>query len=309
MNGNGQIEKPEEKVFQLNTETSTDDLLSQLSIKKRFNNTGIQIERAKKLMLHISLFVLTCLATWYVGGLWYAVAIMTILTAHEMGHYLMCRKYKIKVTLPFFIPFPLRDFNPFGTLGAVIKIGERLPTRKAIFDVGITGPLSGLFFTIPALIIGLRLSAVAETSRIDPGIFHLGESFLFAQLSRWIIGDIPDGYELMLHPVAYAGWVGLFVTALNLLPIGQLDGGHVMYALFGSKSEIVFKIMLAIFSIISAIFYPGWLLFIIMIIIVGYRHPPAVYSNTKINPKRVVIGYLTFIIFVLSFTPVPFYFT
>ncbi|MBN1154209.1 site-2 protease family protein [candidate division KSB1 bacterium] len=309
MNGNGRFKKSDDDYEQMSPLDLPEPIISQPEFKLSVNPSEAKLSFIKTLALHVSLFLLTFFSTWYTAGLWYAIAIMTILLAHEMGHYLMCRRYHIRATLPYFIPFPLRDFNPFGTLGAVIKIGERLPTRKSIFDIGVAGPLSGLFFTIPILLLGLKLSSLVETNTLDPGMFHLGESFLFAQFSKLMIGEIPDGYEILLHPLAYAGWVGLFVTALNLLPIGQLDGGHVMYALFGNKSSKIVKYILALFAIYSAIFYWGWTIFIILIISIGYRHPPAVYNNTTIDTKRKIIGYATLLIFIISFTPIPFYFT
>ena len=191
--------------------------------------------RTNKIFIHIMLFVLTIGSTWLAHGVWYAVAIVSILLAHEMGHYLMCRKYKIPATLPYFLPFPFPALNPFGTMGAVIKMEGRIPTRKALFDVGAAGPIAGLVLTIPALIIGLKLSTVIKVDQTPEFSIYLGESFLFSQLSKLIIGNLEQGYDVVLHPVAFAGWAGLFVTALNLLPIGQLDGGHILYALFGRK--------------------------------------------------------------------------
>ena len=221
----------------------------------------------------------------------------------------MCRKHNIRATLPYFLPFPFPPLNPFGTLGAVIKIEERIPNRKALFDVGVAGPLAGLFFTIIALIIGLKLSSIVKISSLSPNTLYLGESVLFSQLSRLIIGELPEGYDIVLHPIAFAGWAGLFVTALNLLPIGQLDGGHLLYAIFGQNSEKIYKMVLGIFVIICAVWYPGWILLIILLIWFGYRHPPPTDDFTPLDNKRRIIGYITFMIFIISFTPVPFYFS
>jgi membrane-associated protease RseP (regulator of RpoE activity) len=184
----------------------------------------------------------------------------------------------------------------------------RIPNRKALFDVGAAGPLAGLVFTIPALIIGLKLSRVIETTETTPYMIYLGESFLFSQLSKLIIGELPQNYDVVLHPVAFAGWAGLFVTALNLLPIGQLDGGHILYAIFGEKSKHVYKFFLGVFIIICAIWYQGWILLIILLILFGYRHPPPTDDYTPLDNKRRLIGYFIFAIFLMSFTPVPFYF-
>ena len=141
---------------------------------------------------------------------------------------------KVMVTLPYFIPLPL---PPFGTMGAVIKMGSRIPDRRALFDVGVAGPLAGLVMIIPSLIIGLHFSKVVEVSSIGSGTISLGNSLLFSFLTRISVGTLPPGQDVVLHPLAFAGWVGLLVTALNLLPIGQLDGGHIMYALFWKKSK------------------------------------------------------------------------
>jgi membrane-associated protease RseP (regulator of RpoE activity) len=265
--------------------------------------------KINRLYVHLILLVLTIFSTWLVYSIWYAVSIVIILFAHEMGHYLMCRRHKIRATLPFFIPFPFPMLNPFGTLGAVIKIEDRIPNRKALFDIGIAGPVAGLCFTIPALIIGLKLSTVVKVTEQSAGTLFLGDSLLFSQLSKLIIGKLPPNTDVALHPVAFAGWAGLFVTALNLMPLGQLDGGHVLYAIFGEKTATIFKIVLAIFIFICAIWYPGWLLFILLIIWFGYRHPPPIDDFTPINQGRRILGYIVFAIFLISFTPVPFYFT
>ena len=259
-------------------------------------------------LINVLLFILTIFSTWLVNGIWYSISIVTILLAHEMGHYLMCRKYHIRATLPFFIPFPFPLLNPFGTMGAVIKIEERIPNRKALFDVGIAGPLAGLAFTIPALIIGLKLSTIVVETEISSTSLYLGESFIFSQLSQLIIGNLPEGYDVALHPMAFAGWAGLFVTALNLLPLGQLDGGHIIYAIFGQDSTKIYKFVLGVFIVICAVWYPGWLMLIILLIWFGFRHPPPRDDFTPIDNKRRMLGYITFVIFLISFTPVPFYF-
>ncbi|MBD3288136.1 site-2 protease family protein [candidate division KSB1 bacterium] len=262
--------------------------------------------KRRRLLIHIGLFILTIGTTWLAHGMWYATAIVSILLAHEMGHYLMCRRYKIPATLPYFLPFPFPALNPFGTMGAVIKMEGRIPNRKALFDVGAAGPISGLILTIPALIIGLKLSTIVEVQQNPEYTIYLGESLLFSQLSKLIIGNVQEGYDIMLHPVAFAGWAGLFVTALNLLPIGQLDGGHILYALFGRKSKNIYKLSLFGFIFICAIWYPGWLLLIILLIWFGFRHPPPLDDFTKLDTRRRVLGYIIFVIFLLSFTPVPF---
>ena len=258
--------------------------------------------------INIILLLLTIGSTWLVNGFWYSIAIVIILLSHEMGHYLMCRKYNIRATLPFFLPFPLPQLNPFGTMGAIIKIKDRMPSRKALFDIGVAGPLAGLVFTIPALIIGLKLSTIVKIDTLSPTTLLLGESYVFSQLSRLTCGVIPEGYDIVLHPLAFAGWAGLFVTALNLLPIGQLDGGHVLYALFGPKSKNIYKLVLSAFITICAFWYPGWLLLILLLLWFGYRHPPPIDDYTPLDLKRKILGYIVLLIFLISFTPVPFSF-
>jgi membrane-associated protease RseP (regulator of RpoE activity) len=259
--------------------------------------------RSDKPQVNAILFVLTILSTWFAGGLWYSVAIVSILLAHEMGHYLMCRRYGIRATLPFFIPFPL---NPFGTLGAVIRMESRIPSRKALFDVGVAGPLAGLVLTIPAIVIGLQLSEIRPLTPDVVG-FSLGESLLFSFVAKWIKGVPPAGQDIFLHPLAFAGWTGLFVTALNLLPIGQLDGGHIIYAILGRRSRFVFLAALVGFIAICIFIFWGWFLMVLLLIFFGYRHPPTM-DETPLDGKRRALGIITFAIFLLSFTPKPFIF-
>ncbi len=259
-----------------------------------------------RLILHIGLFLLTIYSTYITHGILYSISIITILLAHEMGHYLMCRRYGIGATLPFFIPFPFPMLNPFGTMGAVIKMKGRIPNRRALFDIGAAGPLAGLVVTIPVLIIGLLKSNFVPNSEIPQGTLFLGESVLFSQLGKLILGPTPEGFDTMLHPMAFAGWAGLFVTALNLLPIGQLDGGHILYSIFGHKSEQIYRFTMGAFIIVCAVWYPGWLLLIILLLWFGYRHPAPENDFIPLDPKRKLIGYVTFCIFIISFIPVPF---
>lgn len=253
-------------------------------------------------VLNLLLFLLTLVTTYLAQGPWYSLAVVTLLFAHEMGHYLMCRRYHIPGTLPFFIPIPA-PFNPFGTMGAVIKMEGRIPHRQALFDVGIAGPLAGLFFTLIALVVGLSLpNPVASGS--EEGI-KLGIPLLFLGLAKLLNPELLTSPDTVLHPVAFAGWVGLFVTALNLLPIGQLDGGHVVYAIFGAKSKYIYRAALIGFGINTA-FYPPWIIFFILLVTFGLKHPPPVDETVPVDLKRKILAGFTFLIFVLAFIPFPF---
>ncbi len=255
-----------------------------------------------RMIVHVVLFVLTILSTYYQAGLWYCLAIMSILLVHEMGHYLMCRRYGVPATLPFFIPMPV--INPFGTMGAIIQMKGAIPSRKALFDIGAAGPIAGLILSVPAIYFGLQFSEIIKASDMEGYGFILGESLMFRAIGYLAIGKVPENYDTIIHPLAYAGWAGLFVTSLNLLPIGQLDGGHIIYSMMGKnakKANIGFMVVLAG----MVVFFPGWALLLGLLLVFGRRHPAPVDDVTPLDRKRRMMGILVFIIFVLSFTPVP----
>jgi membrane-associated protease RseP (regulator of RpoE activity) len=257
----------------------------------------------RSLVPHVVLFLLTILSTYIIGGFVYSLAILSILVAHETGHYLASRKYGVPSSLPYFIPFPL---PPFGTLGAVIRTKGTIPHRKALFDIGSSGPLCGLALAIPAVVVGLLLSNVVNVSQPVANSFSLAGSPLFTFLQRLTIGVTPPGTDVVLHPIGYAGWVGLFITSLNLLPTGQLDGGHIIYALFGRHSKIIFRLTLVGITLISLIYNVGWLLLVIILLFIGYKHPPPLDDTTPLDWRRKAIGALAFVIFFTAFTPIPF---
>lgn len=254
------------------------------------------------MVIRITLFILTCLSTWFVQGFAYSIAIMSILLSHEMGHYLMSRRYGIPSTLPFFIPFPL---SPFGTFGAVIKMKGFITSKRALFDIGVAGPLAGFIVAIPFAVLGIKWSTIQAISPDMPYI-QLGDPLLFKILQKLIVGDIPAGYDLILHPFGYAGWVGLFVTALNLLPVGQLDGGHVLYAVFGTKSKWIFMAVIFLLALTAVFYNPGWLLLVVLLLIFGMRHPEPIDTETGLDSRRKIIALVILLIFVLCFTPTPF---
>ncbi|HVN98278.1 MAG TPA: site-2 protease family protein [Syntrophorhabdaceae bacterium] len=255
-----------------------------------------------RLWLHILLFFLTICTTFFVGGPLYSLAIMTILLSHEMGHYFMTRRYGVPSTLPYFIPFPM---SPFGTFGALIRMKGNMTDRKALFDIGVAGPLAGFVVSLPFIILGIKLSKV-EVVVNGPGFEQLGDPLLFKILEGMIVGEIPRSFDLVLHPFAYAGWVGLFVTALNLLPVGQLDGGHVLYSVFGDRSRTVYRMVIVMLLALAVFYNPGWLFVSILLLIFGRHHPPPFDTETGLDTKRKVIAVIVLAIFVLSFMPAPF---
>lgn len=267
------------------------------------------VPRKRNVWIHVALFVLTIFSTYlvglsdgWIGAAWYSIGIITILLAHEMGHYLMAKKHGVPTTLPYFIPMPL---PPFGTMGAIIKMEGRIPDRRALFDVGVAGPLAGLALIIPAILVGLKLSRVVEISSLGEGMMPLGDSLLFSFLTRVAVGTLPEGQDILLHPLAFAGWVGLLVTALNLLPIGQLDGGHIMYALFWRKSRFISTVFYMVLLYVCLFYFVGWFPLIVVLTIIR-RHPPTMNDSIMLDRKRRIVGILALVLFVLAFTPVPF---
>ena len=255
--------------------------------------------------LHLLLFLLTIFTTYAVqGSLAYTTALIAILLFHEMGHYVAARYYEVPASLPYFIPFP----NLFGTFGAVIKMQGRIPHRKALFDIGIMGPFLGVVVAIPAAFIGIMLSDVVDLSTLDPNVrsVSLGDSLLFSFFSHVIHGDVPEGFDLRLHPLGFAGWAGLLVTAINLLPIGQLDGGHVIYALFGKKSQVIYKIIFTAFCIFAFVYNKQWLFFAVLVLfLTRLQHPPTIDDRAPIGKRRFMYGILALVFFILTFPPNP----
>jgi membrane-associated protease RseP (regulator of RpoE activity) len=243
-------------------------------------------------------------ASFWLHGLWYSATVLAILGSHEMGHYLACRRYDVDASLPFFLPAPL----PLtGTLGAFIRIRQRIPTKVALFDIGIAGPLAGFIVAVPCLLIGLSLSRVVALPEEFTG-FELGEPLLFKLFSWLVWGTLPDGYSLNMHPMAFASWFGLIATALNLFPIGQLDGGHISYAVLGRRSTYVTVGMVAI-AVGLTVFSLSWLVWtammVVMLCVFGPHHPPTLDEHEPIDDTRVLLAAVALLMFVLCFTPAP----
>jgi len=232
-------------------------------------------------------------------GLPFSLTLMTILLAHEFGHYLACRYYRVDASLPYFIPFP----SFIGTLGAFIRIRSPIYSRQVLFDIGIAGPLAGFVFLLPALAIGLAYS------KILPGVANRGDLVMGVPPLMWLLDKaIFPGIstaDIYLHPVARAAWVGIFATALNLLPIGQLDGGHILYSFVGDRHKLLSKIFVAALLPLGLFTrYWPWFLWAVLLYIFCLRHP-SIFDSSRLSPGRRWLGYLALAIFVLCFMATP----
>ena len=239
------------------------------------------------------------------GGLLYSGAVLAILGAHEMGHYLACRYYDVDATLPFFLPFPLLSIS--GTLGAVIRIREPFPNRKVLFDIAVAGPLAGFAVLVPLLIFAISQSTIVHGPPPESGLFF-GEPLLF-RLLEWIrFGATGDNVQLNLHPIGFAAWFGMLATAWNLLPFGQFDGGHLTYATLGHRSRY-FTLATAVASIGMCFVSVTWMLMtammVAMIYFMGPNHPRPLDDYTPIGTGRTILAIVALVVFVLCFTPVP----
>ena len=269
--------------------------------------------------LHLTLFVLTFLSTLIAGalfqkgvnifnepwriieGLPFSLTLMTILLSHELSHYFASKRHHTKATLPYFIPAP----SLIGTFGAFIKMKSPIITRKALIDIGAAGPIAGFVLSVIAVIAGLKYSSVIPVTDTQ-SILSLGDSLLFSLLSRLVMGVTPESHEILLHPVAFAGWIGLFVTSLNLIPIGQLDGGHISFAFFGERHKFISLTLVGTLLLMGFFFWEGWALWGVVMIVLGLRHPPVIYWEVPLDRARKIVGMLSLIILILTFIPSPF---
>jgi membrane-associated protease RseP (regulator of RpoE activity) len=240
------------------------------------------------------------------GGLWYSGTILGILGCHELGHYLACRYYDVDASRPYFLPMPLL-FT--GTLGAFIRIREPIPSKRMLFDIGVAGPLAGFLVAVPALVLGFSLSNVVPLpDPLPEGSLWLGEPLIYKAVGWAIWGSVPDGSTINMHPMLFGAWFGLIATALNLIPIGQLDGGHISYAVLGRRSSLVTLVMLA-GAIILAYFSTSWIVWTIVMIAMltffGRHHPPTYDEQVPLDGPRLALAAFAMLMLVVCFTPVP----
>jgi hypothetical protein len=286
--------------------------------------------------LNVSLFVLTAISIFFVGLSWsanykyaeeisrdpnfamdagmfkdpqiiflsalFTLALILILLGHEMGHYLTCRRYRLKATLPYFIPAP----TLLGTMGAFIRIKSPITRKRELFDVGIAGPLMSFVLSVPTLVAGLFLTSKNSVYLLSKeGTLFLGDPLLLKVLAGLRFGSLEPGKAIVYHPLVFAGWAGLLVTAMNLFPIGQLDGGHIAYALLGPRAKSVGRIFLGVFAVLGVLFWAGWLVWAAAILLIGMKHPPTWDAEMPLGTRRKIMGGLALVIFILSFIPDP----
>jgi membrane-associated protease RseP (regulator of RpoE activity) len=237
-----------------------------------------------------------------VAGAPFAIALLGILGVHEFGHYAAARWHGVAATLPYFIPMP---FNGLGTMGAFIAVKSPMQDRRVLFDIGLAGPLAGFVVALPMLVVGLLLSNT-HVPYFSGGLTLrlLGNSILVQGMIDFL-KDIPAGRTLMLHPVFYAAWWGLLITGINLLPVGQLDGGHVAYALFGRRAHLLAQLTFVGLLLAGYLLSYSWFVWAFLIMLGGLRHPAPMNDITGIGPVRGVIGLMAVVLFVLIITPVP----
>jgi len=311
----------------------------------------------KNYLLHTGLFLITFFTTTIAGAQWitgtpgpyeleflieglpYSLSILFIITCHEFGHFFAAKYHRVKVTLPYYIPFPpIPFFINFGTMGAVIRTKSPVPSKKAMFDIGVAGPIAGFFACLIILIYGFtNVPGIDYILRIHPDYLSpeygkdglnliFGDTILFSFFKMIFVSPgqfFPPMSEIYHYPYLCVGWFGLFITAMNMIPIGQLDGGHISYTMFGGQTH--FKIAVICFSILFVlgitgiveaslelnlgIGWSGWLFWaLILYFIIRIEHPP-IHDDSKLDNKRMILGYFSFFILLISFSPNPFLLT
>ncbi len=254
-------------------------------------------------------FELAAHPAFFLKGISFSFTLMAILLAHEMGHFIACRYYGIACTPPYFIPLPI---SIVGTMGAFIRIKSPFQHKKALFDVGVAGPLAGFVFVVPALVIGIATSSLIPKTGGGSGDIYFGEPLIFRLVGAAVLGYVPETQDMIASPMAMAAWFGLLATSLNLFPIWQLDGGHIAYAILGREHQK--KLSITATALLMLVSLAGWpipsyFLFVCMVLFFGLRyrfyHPPTLSEQEEIGSGRVVLGIVALLILILSFTPIP----
>jgi membrane-associated protease RseP (regulator of RpoE activity) len=281
----------------------------------------VRLPARPRVRLPLVLFGLTCAATFFAGGartpdapygsyaitfgwsdgLAYMAAVMAILLAHEMGHFLQAVRYGIPASLPFFIPMPI---TPLGTMGAVIGMQGTQADRRQLFDIGLTGPLAGLVVAVPLAIYGI---SIAEPADPPPGSLVLADPLVFRWLIEWLRPDIPPDQVFEWNPYYMAAWFGLFLTGLNMVPVSQLDGGHTSFALFGPRtSRLVARLfVVSVLAMVVQQQQYNWLVMLVLVMFLGIDHPPTRDDTVRLGPVRRIVGYASLSIPIFCLSPVP----
>ena len=278
----------------------------------------------RRVWLPAMLFLVTCVTTFVAGcyewvpafmgqkatfylvannwptGMVFSACVMALLLAHEMGHFLTAVHYRIPASFPYFIPLPLTHL---GTMGAVIGMEGSRANRRELFDIGLAGPLAGLVLTVPLVVAGVLTADVVRN-----GHNPFGQPLLAQMIVQTLRPEVPDGFVLNLqNPLYMAGWIGMLITGINMLPVSQLDGGHVAFALFGRYARLLARgFVIAAIAYITIAEQYGWSLMLVLVILIGADHPPTADDRARIGPFRTILGLLSLAIPILCFTPVPF---
>lgn len=264
---------------------------------------SVQLEavtQSKIPWLNIGLFILTAITMYLTLGLAATGWLLAILAFHEFGHFFAARYHGMDTSWPYFIPAP---FFFFGTLGAVIRVRSPFHDRRALFDMAVAGPIAGFVVSLVALVIGLSMSTVTSVAETSNSIM-LGESLLFDLLEPILVPGWQPGMTTLIHPVGFAGWAGLLVTMLNMLPMGQLDGGHIAYAMFGRYHRMI-GAMVVVGLAIASFWWLGWILWVAIGLYMKLKHPPTLIDEIELTPSRRILGWIAYAILILSFIPVP----
>ncbi|GAB4325854.1 MAG: hypothetical protein Kow0074_19940 [Candidatus Zixiibacteriota bacterium] len=264
---------------------------------------SVQLESAAKAAvpwLNILLFILTAITMYFTLGLAFTGWFLAILTFHEFGHFFAARYHGMDTSWPYFIPAP---FFFFGTLGAVIRVRSPFRDRRSLFDMAVAGPIAGFVVSVVALVIGLSMSTVTSVADSTDSIM-LGESLLFELLEPLLVPGYQPGLTTLIHPIGFAGWAGLLVTMLNMLPMGQLDGGHIAYAMFGRHHRLIGAVVVLGLAVAS-FWWLGWLLWVGIGLYMKLKHPPTLIDEIELTKSRKILGWVAYAILILSFIPIP----